>query len=140
MRSTYYLGFATRLPIAFALYTPRPRCMGPEAHSSQRRLSGAPMCPNQHGISQDRQSQTMGHGPYQLGQNHPHPSPLNLPDNGLLQYDDFFSGLVPESAMIRVKSDSMQHGKLTYYQPEGDALNLPHLNEQMGCQATTRAY
>lgn len=81
----------------------------------QRRPSGAPMYPNQHGISQDRQSQMSG--PHQFGQPHPGPSPLNLLNDDLPQHDEYFSGpRLPNPAMVNL-SESIQceHRKLTYY-------------------------
>ncbi|KAG1780389.1 hypothetical protein EV702DRAFT_1043208 [Suillus placidus] len=59
------------------------------SRGSQRRPNGAPMYPNQHGISQDRQSQMSG--PHQFGQPHPGPSPLDSL-NDLPQHDEHFSG------------------------------------------------
>ncbi|KAG2043687.1 hypothetical protein BDR03DRAFT_1054589 [Suillus americanus] len=64
----------------------------------QGRPSGAPMYPNQHGISQDRQSQMSG--PHQFDQPHPVPSPLNLLNDDLPQHDEYFSGpRLPNPAM-----------------------------------------
>ncbi|KAG1845081.1 hypothetical protein DFJ58DRAFT_730931 [Suillus subalutaceus] len=85
------------------------------SQGSQRRPSGVPVYPNQHGVSEDHQSQMMGHNPYQFSHNQPCLSPLTVPNSSLPQHNDFFSGPVPDHAM-----------------PGGDALNPSHSNEHMG--------